>query len=66
MTKENSTSSEKVAGWDSTIVAGKGLKLRFLSPGKNTGQFETGPWITLNAAQCRALAEELLQESEKI
>lgn len=66
MTQEKSPSSETIAGWDSTPVAGKGLRLRFLSQGQNKGQLESGPWVMLSPKLCRALAEELLQESEKI
>ncbi|RZL03816.1 MAG: hypothetical protein EOP36_02950 [Rubrivivax sp.] len=66
MSQEKINPSDKLSGWDTTLVAGKGLKLRFLSPGTSPGQFESGPWVTLNAKQCQALAEELLQESKKI
>lgn len=66
MTQEKSPSSETIAGWDAATVAGKGFRLRFLTPGQNKGQFESGPWVTLSAKQCRALAEELLQEADKI
>lgn len=66
MTQEKSPSSETIAGWDSTTVAGKGVRLRFLSQGKNPGQLESGTWVTLSAKQCQALAEELLQEAKKI
>ncbi|MBC7700337.1 hypothetical protein [Aquabacterium sp.] len=66
MTQEKSPSSEAIAGWDSTPVVGKGIRLRFLTQGKNQGQLESGPWVMLSAKHCEALAEELLQESKKI
>ena len=66
MTQKKSPSSETIAGWDSSTVAGKGVRLRFLTHGQNKGQLESGPWVMLSAKQCLALAEELLQESKKI
>lgn len=66
MTQEKSTTSEAIAGWDSTPVAGQGVRLRFLTKGKSKGQLESGPWVMLSAQHCLALAEELLQEAKKI
>lgn len=68
MSQENSSSapSEKISGWDSATVTGKGVRLRFLTPGAHPGQLQSGPWVTLTAKQCEALAAELLQESKKI
>lgn len=66
MTQEKSPTSEAIAGWDSTPVAGKGVRLRFLTQGQNKGQLESGPWVMLSAKHCLALAEELLQEAKKI
>lgn len=64
--EKKDASSDKVSGWDTAILPGKGVQLRFLSPGAGTGQFKTGPWVTLTAKHCEALAAELLQEAKKI
>lgn len=66
MSQEQNKSPDKLSGWDTTVETGKGVKLRFLSPGTRPGQYESGPWVTLTAKQCQALAEELLQESKKV
>lgn len=66
MSQEKSNSPEKLSGWDTTVVEGKGVMLRFLHPGARTGQFESGPWVTLTAKQIEALSEELLREAKRI
>jgi hypothetical protein len=66
MSQDKQNSLDKLAGWDLTVEAGKGVKLRFLSPGAKTGQYESTPWVTLTAKQIQTLTDELLQESKRI
>lgn len=66
MSQKKSKASDELSGWDTTVVEGKGILLRFLHPGAKPDQFEAGPWITLTAEHAQALSEELLRQSKRI